>query len=435
MKRSYAIFSVVLILAMLSLACGLGGIVGGGGDEAPPAEPAVQDSSPGGEQGAAPGDDAQTSGQETTSTESGGSDSAAPQDQAQADTQSQDDSGTGSDTTAAEGGASAGGSGEEFEVAPIDTTQASALDNLSSYRSELSMVYEGTTQGQPVNGTINVRIEATTDPAAQHMFMDVQGTTLGEEGPEMLMVEMYLMGDTIYLYNSEMGWTSFTERDTSAFTEGFFAPQDIVELPPNARRKLVPETVNGVLSWHYVLDKDAFDDQDFAFEEVRGDAWIAVDGGFMVKLDLFGQGRTLNPDPSADFFEEGSMQINYNLTEVNGNFDIVLPPEAEAAAQNDLFNPVGGGEWTRQDIPLPADAEIELAMEGLAQVFTGMSIEEATAFMQGQLEANGWVVSGEPLVTEAGAFVDFVKGNETVSLVIGQDTDGSGRTSIFITIQ
>lgn len=399
MNRRYVVLMVTIVVLLTGLACGLGGI---GGGAAPTPEPTADTALPADQPDAAP-----TTAQEDAPAEPTEAPAAPP--------------------PAAEG---------DFEEAAIDSALAAALEGLNSYRSELTMAFDGQSSGEPVQGTVSVTIEATRDPAAKHFTLDAQGMEMEDvDGP--FQMEVYIVEDTVYL-NSPLadGWVSFPGGDDSTFTEGFFTPQDIVDLPTQAKRKLLPETVNGILSWHYVFDESNLSDAETIYDDAQGDAWIAVDGGYLVKMEFTAKGRAVNPDPDANLFDEGNMQISYDLTDVNGNIVITLPEEAASATDaGALFGGAAGGEWTREDIPLPEDAEIQFSMEGLVQLTTGLDIEAASAFMQSQLEANGWAISGEPFITETGAFVDFEKDGEKISLIIGEDTEGSGRTSIFITVE
>ncbi|OGO16397.1 MAG: hypothetical protein A2Z14_04490 [Chloroflexi bacterium RBG_16_48_8] len=124
------------------------------------------------------------------------------------------------------------------------------------------------------------------------------------------------------------------------------------------------------------------------------------------------------------------------MHDVNGDFTIELPPEAAAAEplsfDEDLLS---GGEWTREDVPLPEGAEIDFAMEGMVSAYTNLTFEEVVEFMLTQLEANGWTVEGEPWESEDSYWGDFVKDGETLNLMIDPAYDESDRISIMITIE
>jgi hypothetical protein len=198
---------------------------------------------------------------------------------------------------------------------------------------------------------------------------------------------------------------------------------------------VLPENINGVMSWHYVIDKEDLEQELGTYDELAADAWIAVDGGYLVKMDITMSGSfdtgTFGDQP----IDEGTIHVIFNMHDVNSDFTIELPPEA-AEAEPFSFdeNLLGGGEWTREDAPLPEDAEIDFAMEGMVFAYTNLSFDDALNFMLSQLEANGWVVDGEPWAAEDSYWADFVKEGESLSLSIDPATDGTDRIEIMITI-
>jgi hypothetical protein len=245
------------------------------------------------------------------------------------------------------------------------------------------------------------------------------------------------MGDTAYLsLGDETGWLALPNDSEDSITDEFMSYQDFVDLPEKAKRKLLPENVNGVMAWHYVIDKDDLEEELGTYDDMSADVWIAVDGGYMVKMDITMSGSFNTEDLSDQPIDEGTMSIVFNMHDVNGDFTIDLPPEAVEAESftfdDDMF---GGGEWTREDAPLPDDAEVDFAMEGMVSAYTNLSFEDALAFMLTQLEANGWVIEGEPWESEDSYWADFVKEAETLSLMIDPAYDDTDRISIMITIE
>jgi hypothetical protein len=90
-----------------------------------------------------------------------------------------------------------------------------------------------------------------------------------------------------------------------------------------------------------------------------------------------------------------------------------------------------GGEWKREDVPLPKDAEIESASESMVEASTNLSFVDARNFMLTQLETNGWCVEKVSIDNDAGYWGDFVKGTELLKISIAPDTN----TIILIVIE
>ena len=126
----------------------------------------------------------------------------------------------------------------------------------------------------------------------------------------------------------------------------------------------------------------------------------------------------------------------FNMRDVNEDFTIELPEEAASATDFGFDDSMsGGGEWTREDAPLPPDAEVDFAMEGMVSAYTNFAFTDAKDFMITQLEANGWVIQGEPWESEDSFWGDFEKEGETLSLMIDPAMDDTDRISIMITIE
>jgi hypothetical protein len=323
----------------------------------------------------------------------------------------------------------------EFEEATIDKESIWNTMDIKSYRGDFTMTFDGTKEGEVVNGSVTMNIEVTSEPSAQHMSMGMEGYDMDPELAGFDRFEFYLVEDTVYMnLGLEDGWIALPNDPDDSVSDEFMSYQDFVDLPDKAKRKLLPENVNGVMAWHYVIDEDDLEELG-TYDEITADVWIAVDGGYVVKMDFTMSGSFTAEDLGDQPIDEGTMHIIFNMHDVNSDFTIELPPEAAAAEpfsfDEDLF---GGGEWDREDVPLPEDAEVDFAMEGMLSANTNLSFDDALAFMLTQLEANGWVIEGEPWESENSYMGDFTKEGESLNLMVDPAYDDSGRISITITI-
>lgn len=94
--------------------------------------------------------------------------------------------------------------------------------------------------------------------------------------------------------------------------------------------------------------------------------------------------------------------------------------------------------WTREDIPLPPDAEIIAGYAGKTEgdfvlLKTSMSIAEAEAWMTAELEADGWREENVEVLTEQARALNFTKADEGLALVLNSSPDSKG-THIWITL-
>lgn len=298
------------------------------------------------------------------------------------------------------------------------------LENFSSYRTKIKMVFDGTSsEGNPSNGTIEVFTEKIKEPPATHMSMKMDGTTLGNaalEGVDSFEIETYSVNDMVYMRNPLLGqenpWVSYAATGDEDFSSGFSA-DDMVDMPSTARRSLLPQDVNGISCWHYTFnEKDIPADEKMIFEKASGEVWVARDGEYPVKFTI--QATTAaKPDAKpaeGEFFNSGNFSMEYELTDVNQKFEIVVPEEALNAGAS-----LGGGGSTESAFPMVDDAKVEFSMEGMVSYKSQKSVEEVVQFYREQLPPLGWTQDTTmEMVDETGALLMFKQDAKTLTLSI-----------------
>lgn len=327
--------------------------------------------------------------------------------------------------------AEAGSEMVELQTENIQTT----LQNLSSYRWQFNLSYDGQNQaGESEQGEVTVLIEAIKEPPAVHMEMQLAGQPADEMG-ESANIQMYSLEGMTYIQNPEDGtWISFPAEGGLAdfFENGFLNPDEIIELPENARRNLLPETVNGISTWHYTFTEEDITEENLTVEDANGDIWVAQDGNYPVKFELELTGSSTG-DMAEDFFASGTLKMSYELIDINESFTIELPEEAMNA---EGFGDLMGGSTDPENIayPVMADAEIDFSMEGLVSYKTPSTINEAVEFYKTALTDDGWTNDAESeFVSEDTALLLFTKEGTELSLIIAREDDGS--TSVLLTEQ
>lgn len=312
-----------------------------------------------------------------------------------------------------------GTSGGDSEVAELDTGTLWDQSSLSSYRAEYLISLDGTSADQPVQGTLSMLLEFTSVPVAQHMTLSIEGLDMGLEG--MNSIELYVIeGVTYTSFGDE--WMAFPGSTLDEMEDALLFPQDFLDLPPTANRRLLPETVNGISTWHYVLDEnDIPEDEAAGIDSLEADVWVAREGGYLVKMEAILTGAATGTGLEDEFFDEGTVELFFQMSEINQEFTIELPPEAASASEFPLDGLSTAFEWGREDVPLPADASVDFSTETLVSFVTELSIEDTAGFMLEGLQANGWALNGDPLTYEGGYTASFTKGTETLSLTITAD--------------
>lgn len=408
--RKHILIWAMLVLLIPTLACGLSG---GSSEEPTPAPVETNAAAPAeSEAAAAPTTEAESPAEDTA-------ESAAP-----AATEEASEA----ETTEADVAESA--SGETEEVALADTP---GLDSLSSYRVSFMMKFDGQSGGQPAQGTINILLEASKEPAAKHLTMDVEGSTMDQMGGVNHM-DIYDMGDTVYMYNNAMGgqWVSMPGGD-DVFGQGFFAPDENLEVPETANCASGTETVNGIEAQICTFDATDLEGlSDATFDKADGKIWLAQDGGYVVKYEVAMEGYKPTDADQQGLFEFGDVSLKYELLEVDSDVVIELPAEAKNAQSLDFGGMSGGADPASADVPVLDDAEQLFTAAGVTTYSSASSIDAAVEFYRQALTEEGWAEDdGGALITDSSALLSFEKDGSTLTVSISQAEGGKISISVI----
>jgi hypothetical protein len=267
--RRLGLFLSVILLLGLTLGCGLSGLGGIGGEEAP----SPTEAPPGGEVSEPP---------------SGGEVSEPP-----------------------------GGGAETEEEEEIGLSSVSSgLQSLDSYRSSFKMAFEGTTGGEAEQWAYEMDVETVRDPFAQRVV--IRGSDVEEA------VESVQIGDRQYLVLGQGQCISSSADESDTMDTEIFEPDDVIGGLAEARRVRPDEKVNGVLCRHYTFDESNVGWGTFAHAE--GEVWVAVEGDYVVRYTLQADGKT---PVTGD--EEGHIEWEYEVRDVNAPITIEPPAGCESA--------------------------------------------------------------------------------------------------------
>ena len=319
---------------------------------------------------------------------------------------------------------------ETEESSSGEFTGVSGLNDLSSYRVNFIMEFDGQSGGQPSQGRIEMTMEETQNPPASHLMMTMEGDTVAEVGGANAM-DIYKMGDTVYLKNAAMGdsWVSFSGGDAESFEQGFFAPDEQLEMPDTANCSGT-ETVNGVEAKHCSFTEQDVADDEVVMESLQGDVWVAVDGGYIVKYTMTATGYGSGTDEEG-LFGFGDVSFEYNLTDANGDFTITLPPEAENGGGMDLGGLGDSGDADPGDIPVLDDAEELMSMGGLVTYYTAAGVSDVVEYYRQQLPALGWAENTDQGYSDdSTALLNFEKDGQSTMVTV---TIEEGRTNVIVT--
>ncbi len=312
---------------------------------------------------------------------------------------------------------------EEQEEEPFDLSSLSSTAELTSYRSAMRITTLVDTDGQEEEQTLEIVIEYTSEPKAQHMMMS--GGELAAEEDET--IDMYYVGGTMYM---KMGgqWLSIPASEEEIDSDAIITPgsllSDLCGWQDEGR-----EEINGVRVRHWSFTKEDYDKcallEDLTIlgelTDAGGDLYVAEDDNYVALMDLFYEGEDL--DLGFGQAEEGTtarrIEIRYEMTDVNVPFTIEVPAEAlEASA-------------LPEDIPYPEDAVDVNNMFGMITFTSALGPEAVFEFYKAEMPNNGWTQNSAEAMTGLW-MMEYAKGDRTASIMISEDD--AGNASVMITL-
>jgi hypothetical protein len=332
-------------------------------------------------------------------------------------------------------GAPSGGSNDEpatkaeptAESKPADSTGAAAdgetrditdisgsLDSLESYRLRFSFSFDGKDdEGKPQQGGMEFVQEIIADSKDQHIRWSTTGDAA--TGSQQGVFEFFQVGGTTYLFSGEgegaqkcIGMTSGQDTGT---TGAMFQPSDVVGGLEQAKLVGKGETVNGIVADRYSFDQNALSFGTFA--SAQGEAWIAQDGGFLVKYVGTATGKnSFLTSKSA----EGTFTWEYNLTDANKVEAIDLPKDCE-------------GQQPADDIPVPEKVTDKASFGKMITFKSPDAPADVAAFYKQQMPKQGWEAG------EASEFGDlqtlnYTKDGRKLSITITKEEQGGSTVMI-----
>jgi hypothetical protein len=143
-----------------------------------------------------------------------------------------------------------------------------------------------------------------------------------------------------------------------------------------------------------------------------GEVWVATNGGHILSYTststgdaaLFGEGIT------------GTRTIDYELTDINTALAVDVPADCPPGL-------VGA--------PMMPDASGVVDKPGMLLYHTSSSLADVVSFYAAQAVALDWTPSGDPLIADTGAFVDYARGTDVVTILIAE-ADGARAVTIVV---
>jgi hypothetical protein len=273
------------------------------------------------------------------------------------------------------------------------------LNVLDSYVSDFRMTIKDSDDG-PETLSYQMRVAYVRDPLAQRIEIG------SDDSPERLL--SVRIGDAQYFTFGDGECIVSSVGEDEAPMGEMFDPDEVVGDISSAKRVRPDETINGIRCRHYAFDETAFAGGQFT--TASGDAWIAVDGDYVVRFVAEAEGN--NPATG----DEGYISLEYEISEVNRPI-VIEPPE-------------GCESLEETDLPVLPDAADMQRIAGTLMYTTQSAVEDVVAFYQEEMPAAGWSEEDQSFISGEVAMLSFSKDGGTATVSISAD-DGTTTVAIM----
>jgi hypothetical protein len=301
-------------------------------------------------------------------------------------------------------------------------TSISDLATLNSYRAAFRFDWTGTKDDQPVEGYMQMNSAFVRQPPAQELHFEGQGFEANSD-QGLGKVSFIQVGDKAWFYESDSDSWMQVPAGSMDFAQGlFFKPEDLLSDYDisKAQRSQSPEQVNGVQAYKYTFDEKDFDLTGLTAGEVvkraSGEVYVAVDGDYVVKLAIDADLSYTDPN---EVFQQGNIKMTFDISDINQPITIEPPAEAEAQTSG------------RDDIPMLGDANIDFSSAEFVSYLTASRVKDAAQFYEDEMPKNGWTANETNMVLDDNAILNYNKGGETANVIVSAGENG---TSVLITI-
>ena len=325
--------------------------------------------------------------------------------------------------------------GEPGETEATEEAPLSGLQKLDSFRSEMSLSWNGTKAfeeedgkkvDKQVEGFFNLKFAFVRQPPAYEMHMEGVGLE-GIDPEKVTKISFVQVGDTTWIYQSETdSWMQVPAGETSSADFMEMTPATLLPgLDANLREKggASEQTINEVKCYNYAFTEKEIPQAEGLgkINRASGEMCLAVEGDYIVNFSM--SADVASSDEENPMFDKGSVNMAYKVFDVNQ--PIVIEAPAEALAQ----------QGAREDIPMTEDAKIDFSMPGMVSYKTALSLEEAAKFYETEMSKQGWKLAEDGKTTlEDMVSLTFTKGKDRAYVMISKDQEGKG-TSVMVTIQ
>lgn len=289
------------------------------------------------------------------------------------------------------------------------------LGTLSSYKSRFYMKYGGQDEeGKEATAWWEMQEEFTREPRARRMIV-TSSDLPDEQAAQVGTFEIITIGDTSYMTGfgageAEASCIAFSSDEETPADETLYTPDMLGGI--SGARYVGTDSVNGVRAKHYTWKESGISFMGMGSAE--GEVWVAADGEYVVRYttQATGEGAIFGSD-----LGEGTITVEYDLTDVNSSFTIEPPPNCEAPTT---------------DIPVMADAQERSSFGNMLTYSSPSPMADVVDFYKREMKDDGWSEAEGGMEMEELAMLNFTKDGRSAQLMISYDPDEQ-LTSVMIT--
>jgi hypothetical protein len=272
--------------------------------------------------------------------------------------------------------------------------------NLKSYRIRFTFSFDGKlSDGEALKGTAEFLQEAIAETNEQRVrFSSTRQDA--KKGEDKTTVDRFIVGNVNYYFVAEgdgQGQCISISSDAPTTQQlAIFKPSDLIGNPQGLRLTEQGITVNGIRTDRYAVEAP----------DLKGEAWVAQEGDFVVKYTGEFSGKTPLFDGA-----DGKATWEYQL-EPDAVSKIDLPEACSAQKPAD-------------DIPVPASATDKSQFGNVISFRSSESPQKVADFYKAEMPKLGWTQRD---ASEAGDFflLEFTKDGRTVNITVNKEGTGSG---------
>ncbi len=273
--------------------------------------------------------------------------------------------------------------------------------NLKSYRIRFTFSFDGKlSDGEALKGTAEFLQEAIAETNEQRVrFSSTRQDA--KEGEKKTTVDRFIVGGVNYYFVAEgdgQGQCISISSDAPTTQQlAIFKPSDLIGNPQGLRLTEQGVTVNGIKADRYAVEAP----------DLKGEAWVAQEGDFVVKYTGEFSGKTPLFDGA-----DGKAAWEYQL-EPDAVSKIELPEACIAQKPAD-------------DIPVPASAADKAQFGNVTTFKVAEAPQKVADFYKAEMPKLGWTESDESGGSGDLFALEFKKDARTVSIIISKEGEGSG---------